>query len=558
MLKKIYHFFMKPAPLPYDYSDWEKWPFPEKAKRVCQAWGLQGFGAPLFAPIFYFLKIVFYVWMWTVFCAYSTDLGGLDSISTWWFKLEALGKAVFWTALIEVIGLGGASGPLCARYMPPLGGITYFLRPNTIKLPLFPKAPIIGNDNRNLLDIILYIALLVALVRVCIASAISPEIVLPVVILLPLIGLLDRQIYLAARADMWYPAMLVFLFPDQTASALKILWFAVWFWAAFSKLQPSFTSVIAVMLCNSPFLKFDWLKKMLFKSYPDDLRLSNTANYISHFGTLVEFVLPTILFTGSILGWSPEILFYALCGMTLFHLFIFMNVPMAVPMEWNVIMAYGGWVLFYAHPMMSPQMVSHPVIIALFVILLLVLPLLGNFHPKYVTFLMSMRYYAGTWPFNIWLFKKGKKLEKLDANITKTSPDLRKQLSFYYDEKTSQSVLSRVISFRLMHLPSRVLHDLLPKAVHNIEDYYWQDGEFIAGEVGGWNFGDGHFSSETMLTAVQKRCHFESGELRVIMVESPQLHNGRLHWRIYDAKDGLLEEGYAYIKDLKKKMPWPS
>jgi len=130
---------------------------------------------------------------------------------------------------------------------------------------------------------------------------------------------------------------------------------------------------------------------------------------------------------------------------------------------------------------------------------------------------------------NLWLFKKGVKLQKLDPNIVKSSPDLRKQVGFYYDEETSKSALSKVIGFRLMHLPGRLLHQLIPKAVKNIDNYYWQDGEFIAGEVGGWNFGDGHLSSETLLNSVQKRCAFESGELRVIMIESPQLHNGKLH-----------------------------
>lgn len=147
-------------------------------------------------------------------------------------------------------------------------------------------------------------------------------------------------------------------------------------------------------------------------------------------------------------------------------------------------------------------------------------------------------------------------MEKLEPHIKKTSPDLRKQLSFFYDEKTVNSILSRVISFRFMHLPSRALHDLLPKAVKNIDDYYWLDGEFLAGEVVGWNFGDGHLHHEPVLMSIQKRCNFDSEELRVIMVESPQLHNGRMHWRIFDAKDGLQEEGYTYIKDLEKKMPW--
>lgn len=549
----LYDFLMKPVDLPYDFEEWKKLPFPERVKKVCQAWGLQGFGAPSFTVVFYTLKILFYIWIWVVFCSYSTELGTTETIGEWWFSLEAMGKALLWTILIEVIGFGGASGPLTARYMPPLGAITYWLRPNTIKVPMFRFL----GDKRNILDILLYAALLYFLVVACIAPKVTPEVILPILILLPILGVLDRAIYLAARADVWYPALFVYLFPAETGGALKIIWFGIWFWAAFSKLTPTFTSVVAVMICNSPFLKFDWLKKLLFKSYPEDLRLSNTAIYISHFGTVVEFVLPILLITGTFLGWPYEIMLFALIGMTAFHTFIFLNFPMGVPMEWNVIMVYGGWLLFGFNPEVMPMDVGNPMVIIVCLVCIFALPLIGNFFPKYVSFLLSMRYYAGTWPYSIWLFKEGTKMAKLEPNIVKTSPDLRKQLGFFYDKKTTDSILSRVISFRMMHLPSRALHETLPKAVDNIDDYYWIDGEFLAGEVVGWNFGDGHLHHEPVLASVQKRCNFESGELRVIMVESPQLHNGRMHWRIHDAKDGLMEEGYSSVYALKAKMPWP-
>ena len=61
---------------------------------------------------------------------------------------------------------------------------------------------------------------------------------------------------------------------------------------------------------------------------------------------------------------------------------------------------------------------------------------------------------------------------------------------------------------------------------------------------------------EHLLTALQKRCNWESGEVRVFMAESPQLHTGKINWRIHDAKDGLIEEGHVYLKELKKETPW--
>lgn len=547
---------LAPSPLPYDLGEWKKLPFALRAKKVCQAWALQGFGAPFSGVLFYVLKILFYVYMWFFFCSFSTDLGSMSEVTTWWFKLEALWKAILWTTLLEVIGFGGASGPLTGRYMPPLGGITYFLRPGTLKAPMFPRLPLLGYDQRTLLDALLYIAVLVSLLRVCLAPQISPDLIWPLVILIPLAGILDRTVYLAARGDIYYPMILCMLFPVESGPALKMMWFGIWFWAAFSKLTPNFTSVICVMICNSPFFNlkiFDGFKKSLFKNYPEDLRPSNFANYVAHFGTLVEFSMPIALL---FLTGNSTLSFYALVIITAFHFFIFINFPMGVPMEWNVIMVYGGWMLYYAQPEWSFFQISEPFLFMVLAVSIVLLPILGNLFPKYVSFLLSMRYYAGTWAYSVWLFR-GECKEKLDQKLQKTSKEIKKQLSYFYDRPTSEAILSRMIAFRMMHLPGRMLQFLLPKAVDNIDEYEWAEGEFVAGEVIGWNFGDGHLHSEAILESIQKRCDFAPADLRVIMVESPQFHTQKLAWRIYDAADGLVEKGFGKTAELQKKMPWP-
>ncbi len=548
----IKNFLMKPQGLPYDYDIWKNKAFPEKAKMICQAWAMQGFGAPKFIILFYTIKILLYGWVWLFFCSYSAELGTLANISKWWFKFEALGKGAAWTMLIESIGFGGASGPLTARYMPPLGGILYYLRPGTIKIPLFKKLA----DNRTIFDIALYVAFIYFLLKLCLASAITPQLLIPIIFLLPILGMLDTQLFLSARADVWFPILLVYIFPDQLKGGLIICWFGIWFWAAFSKLTASFPSVVSVMISNSPFMGFKWLKKLLYKNYPEDLRMRNSANYVAHFGTVIEFILPIILLLNACYFHNDTVGLYTIIGMSVFHLFIFSNFPMGVPLEWNVMMVYGAWVLFgNQHPTITVNLHS-PLLIVILSISFFALPLLGNFFPKYISFLLSMRYYAGTWAYSVWLFKDDSKHEKLEPNIVKTSPDLRKQLSIFYDDKLALSILSRTMSFRLMHLPGRALVDLIPKAVNNLNAYYWMDGEMLAGEVIGWNFGEGHLHSEKLLNSIQKRCHFDKDELKVIMVESPQLHNGKMYWRIYDANEGMIENGYVYIKDLKEKMPW--
>ena len=63
--------------------------------------------------------------------------------------------------------------------------------------------------------------------------------------------------------------------------------------------------------------------------------------------------------------------------MVLFHTFIVLHVPMGVPLEWNLVMVYGGFFCFgnmheYTTGMPSLWMLAFLVIVSGFV------PLLGN------------------------------------------------------------------------------------------------------------------------------------------------------------------------------------
>ena len=40
----------------------------------------------------------------------------------------------------------------------------------------------------------------------------------------------------------------------------------------------------------------------------------------------------------------------------------------------------------------------------------------------------------------------------------------------------------------------------------------------------GWNFGDGHMHNEQLIAALQKRCHFEPGEVRVVLLDAQPIH----------------------------------
>ncbi|MBX2875071.1 MAG: DUF3556 domain-containing protein [Saprospiraceae bacterium] len=545
--------FLQPLPPPFTYEEWKTQPFPERLRMLCVAWATQGYGSPASIYVFYLLKIGIYVGMWGFFCSFHDALGGWGTVETWWFKVEAIQIAVIWSILFEILGLGCGSGALTGRYMPPFGGFLYWLRPGTIKLPFFPKAPLIGGDSRNLLDILLYFAFLLLLVRALIAPEIIMEHILPVVVLLPILGIIDKTLYLAARSEHYLIALACFLFPADTLPALKIVWLAIWWGAATSKLNLHFPGVVDVMISNHAVLRFKGLRKKLYKDYPNDLRPSTLSAVLAHLGTATEYLFPLVL----LMSTGGELTTITLIVMFSFHLYITSSIPMGVPLEWNVIMVYGAFVLFGTHADVWAFSVQDPILITILGGSLLLLPILGNLFPERISFLLSMRYYAGNWAYSAWLFK-GDAEGKLDEKITKVSQTVGKQLDGFYEKSVSELLISKVIAFRHMHLHGRALHELIPKAVDDIEEYTYRDGELVAGVVLGWNFGEGHLHGTQLLSSIQRRCQFESGDLRCIMVESQPLFKPYMAWKIVDAKDGVIETGKTNVKALLDLQPWPT
>lgn len=544
---------LNPRPLPFTYEEWKNQSHSQRLKMLCTVWATQGYGAPISVYIFYLLKIGLYIGIWLFFCSFSKSLGGIGTFSTWWFEPEALLKFILWSTLFEVMGLGCGSGPLTARYFPSMGGILHFARPGTIKLPLFPKLPLIGNDKRNIVDVFIYLVLLGSLVRALIAPAVTTDMLLPILISLPILGVLDTTIYLAARAEHYLIALVCFMFIGEELSAVKLVWLAIWWGAATSKVNRHFPAVVCVMISNHAVLQWPWLRKKLYQNYPEDLRPGPLAKILAHTGTVVEYSFPLLLLFG---GGGP-ITTIGLIIMLGFHLYITSSVPMGVPLEWNVIMVYGACMLFGYHASTWAFDIHSPLLIVALLTSLLIVPILGNFFPKWISFLLSMRYYAGNWAYSIYFFKGKESEEKLDAHLVSASSTVMKQLALFYDESTSELLVAKVQAFRAMHLHGRALQLLIPKAIDNIEDYIWRDGELIAGIALGWNFGEGHLHTEQLLSSLQKRCNFDSGELRCIFVESQPMAIPHMDWRVVDAKDGQLDKGRVSIDELLELQPYP-
>src|SRR3984885_8028918 len=180
---------LAPTPPPYDPIEWVKKPLAERGRMVCEAWAMQGYGTPHGVFAAYAIKVALYVGGWMLFCGFSPSLGGPLSVASWWLQPVAFQKAIVWSMLFEVLGLGCGSGPLTGRYFPPVGGFLYFLRPGTTKLPLWPSLPVFGGRTRGALDVMLYAALIGFCLRALLAPAPTLDHFAPLVVLVPLLGI---------------------------------------------------------------------------------------------------------------------------------------------------------------------------------------------------------------------------------------------------------------------------------------------------------------------------------------------------------------------------------
>jgi hypothetical protein len=543
---------------PYDVGRVLSAPFPERVRLVCRTWASQVNPNPLILLVLYWAKyLLLFAGGWAFFVSFSTGYPGFASPGGWAFTAVAFQKAILWAIFYELAGFGCGSGPMNARFNPPIGGFLHFLRPGTTKLPLFAGLPLFGGIRRTWLDVALYAAAQLFLLRALLAPEVTPDLLLPSVVLIPLLGLTDKTLFLAARAEHYYVALVclsVASDDDLWLSACKIIWCAIWFWAATSKLNDHFPSVIMVMMNNGPFFP-KWLKKRLFVSYPDDLRPSGLATGMARGGTATEYLIPVALLLASGSPVATGLVLFVMFG---FHSFIAVNNPSGMPIEWNILMVFGGIFLFGFHPEASVLSVGSLPLLALFLfVCLFVIPCYGNFVPRHVSFLLAMRYYAGNWAYNIWLVRKGSagKLQKL----VKAAGTMREQLeALLPDAETVDVALVMSMAHRFMHLEGRPLLEALPKAVDDIDDYEWMEGEVLGGMVIGWNFGDGHLNDTQLLEAVQAQCGFEDGELRVVMVESQPLFGRTMRWKVVDAKSGIVAEGETEIAPMRGLQPWPT
>jgi hypothetical protein len=545
--------FLQPNLPVVDHEVWDALPRQERMRPMARHFAEFGFGTPDVLIAFYLLKIVVYAAIGWLLVISTPGIDGFTAFSSWWHDPQVFFKLVLWTMLFEVLGLGCGFGPLNLRFIPPLGSFLYWLRPRTIRLPPWPgRVPGTRGDIRTVLDVLLYAGLLVSLMWAVLGGL--PRWQVAVVLgFLALLGLRDKTIFLAARSEVYGTLAVTFLLVsgDQVIAA-KLVLVAIWWGAATSKINRHFPFVVAAMMSNSPVWRFGSLKHRFHRGFPDDLRPSRLSVLMAHAGTVVELGVPAVL----LFSHGGPVTVVAGIVMICFHLNIISSFPMGVPLEWNVFMIGGIVLIFLAHPHAGPADLSQPWWVIGLMAVVVGTVVVGNLVPSKVSFLPAMRYYAGNWATSIWCFR-GDALERLDAGVVKASLMPHQQLEKVYGSAAEAMVpLHLGYAFRGFHTHGRALWTLAPQVCGpEHEDYLVLDGELVGGTVLGWNFGDGHLHDEQLVAALQSRCDFAPGDVRIAILEAQPFGRRTQQYRLLDAATGELERGYVEVADLVAAQP---
>ena len=547
---------------PVDPETFLEKPLMERMRTLALHWCEYGFGTPKMVHTIYLMKLlVFYTIGGLTLILATSDLPAFWRVSEWWDQPVVYQKAVMWTMLLETIGIAGSWGPLAGKFKPMTGGIRYWAKPDTIRMPPYKAVPFTAGNTRTVADAALYLGLLVSLLVGIVASPddglVRPALLIAPIVLLLLVGLRDKVVFLAARSEQYLPALIFFAALDfvDMIVALKLLIVVVWVGAGVSKFGHHFAQVVAPMISNSPCAVSKKFRLAQYRNFPEDIRPSKLAHAFAHGGgTLIEIVTPLVLLFST----NETVTALAVIVMVIFHFFIISAFPLAVPLEWNVLFAYATVFLFWgfqAGDGFGVGDMSSPGLTLAVVAGLVFFPILGNLRPDLVSFLPSMRQYAGNWASALWAFAPGAE-SKLNA-LTRTSANQVDQLqALGYDPKIAEITMQQTIGWRSMHSQGRGLFSLLMRHVPDLDKATVREAEFACNSIIGFNFGDGHFHDDEFIAEVQRRCGFEPGEWIIAWVESQPIHKPTQTYMVIDAALGVIERGTWNVADAVNELPW--
>jgi len=561
---------------PVEPDEFLERPLQERLRLLALHWVEYGFGSPKMIPATYVVKVLLlYVLSGTALVTWTSGVSPFWDVTHWWNEPVVYQKLVLWTVFLETLGVAGWWGPIAGKFKPMTGGVLFWARLGTIRLRPWKRVPFTGGDRRTVGDVLLYLAFLASLLlAVALPGArtasltealpdntsglVRPALLVAPIVLYVLNGLRDKTVFLAARGEQYLPALVFFTvlpFTDMILAA-KLLICVVWIGAGVSKFGLHFTNVVSPMVSNSPCIPSKRIKRLLYRDFPRDIRPSRVATFMAHVGgSTVEIVTPLVLLFST----NRWLTVAGVALMVVFHLFITSTFPLAVPLEWNLLFGYLSIFLFLGFPTWDGYGVgdmSSPWLTVGIAAGLAFFPVLGNLRPDLVSFLPSMRQYAGNWASALWAFAPGaeEKLNSLPGRPTKNQVDQLQAMG--YPSAVAEITMQQTIAWRSMHSQGRGLFSVLLKNLPDLDQRTLREAEFGCNSLIGFNFGDGHLHHIDLINAVQSRVGFAPGEWIVAWVESQPIHRGTQQYQVIDAALGVIERGTWKVADAVREQPW--
>lgn len=556
---------------PVEPEQFEQMPVMERMKMLAIHWADYGFGGPKQMHMLYVIKTIgFVVGGWLV-VGLTTSLGLFD-LGSWWGELIVYQKLMVWIVLWEITGHAASWGPLSFKFGPFTGGWKYWAKPGTLRCPPYgDKVPGTAGFRRTGFDVALYLFLLAMLLVALVMpgqqttaaySEVGLMVTWPLIaycVALVVMAFRDRVVFLASRPEQYGFCLLAFgVLSSHVDMVLvaKIAMVTIWLGAAVSKFGHHVTLVVQAMMSNTPWLTSKKFKRTLYKDVEnEDLLPTPMAAMWAHAGgTLVELVIPLVLLfsTNSTITWL------AIAGMMFFHFFIYSTYPLAVPLEWNIFFIFVTPFLFGGFAAGDGYGIgdfSSWWLLALTLVAFLTGPILGNLKPEWVSFLISMRQYAGNWASGTMAFRMNDSEKKFD-HLVKSMDTQREQIAKLYGYDVAEIFLQKCVAFRSMHSHGRAHLSLMQRHLDELENYRMREGEVVCTMLLGWQFGDGHLFDERTMAAVQEQCHFEPGEWVMAFTESQPIHKKTVQYKVVDAALGVVERGWYDVRDAVSEQPW--
>lgn len=453
-------------------------------------------------------------------------------------------KFVLYNILHGVLGFGASCGPLGSKMKVPFGAtMATYLTPGTMSSPLFPKFVGLLQKTpcqRSVLTVIAFIAYVAALVRAIHDPSISNMVIANAA--LGVCSIFDFSIFFASRGEHYGYHMFCMMFPDWVAGCQWVQ-VVLWCFTGCSKCGPWFKYVIQVLVKDAiwtPCLPKNFSARLFNKDWPRDYSPSNVSRTLAVMGAVGEWVFPLSCVAAS----GTLINSIGVFGMISYHGIIWCTLPMASVFEWQYYTMFMTYFLYSVHTFTFP---TSPVLIGFLVVVLVVFPIVGQFEPNLVPFLMGYRQYAGNWRLGWWIIKKTAK-ESKDEKINKiktynpifgweAAPEAFGGFRSDYLMAASFMVVPQ---FRGMF---SVLEKFFKDNNYSPDEFYIVNSFGVSNAVFGWDLAVGWlWYRECFRQGVLDICGFEEKECYVLQCEPVRnLPPYNLQYRLMDMKKGPLD-----------------